>query len=194
MTKTKFLKSLKKAMRGYPAQTVRKTADYYDEMISDRMEDGLSEEAAVKAMPDVEEIVRDIPNEGKHVRQPLSGREIALLIIGFPIWLPLLATAFAIAVSLAAVVFSLIVSLYAVELSLAASAFACLIGALISLFRGEFLQAAMILGAALVTGGLALMLYKPLAQFSVWLFKACKSGCKSCFGWFSRLFSGRTVK
>ncbi len=190
MTRLGFLKSLKKAMKGYSKDTVKKTVDYYDEMISDRMEDGLSEEEAIKAMPAISEIISDLP-EGASARKrrKLSAREIVLLILASPIWLPLLCAGLALIISLLAVIFSLVVSLFAVELSLAAGAVGAAAYGLVYLFSGDFMQALTVLGGALVMAGLALVLYKPILRLTRYLFEAAKNVC----AWIKRRFSGKAV-
>lgn len=52
MQKTEFLDRLRTALADLPAEELEKTLGYYAEMIEDRMEDGMDEEAAVAAMGD----------------------------------------------------------------------------------------------------------------------------------------------
>lgn len=52
MQKTEFLDRLRAALADLPAEELEKTLGYYAEMIEDRMEDGMDEEAAVAAMGD----------------------------------------------------------------------------------------------------------------------------------------------
>lgn len=54
MQKTEFLDRLRAALADLPAEELEKTLGYYAEMIEDRMEDGMDEEAAVAAMGDPE--------------------------------------------------------------------------------------------------------------------------------------------
>ena len=102
MQKTEFLDRLRAALADLPAEELEKTLGYYAEMIEDRMEDGMDEEAAVAAMGDPEAVAREILLDaplGTLVRakikpkRALSGWEILLLVLGAPLWLPLLATA-----------------------------------------------------------------------------------------------------
>ena len=177
MTKARFLKSLKRAMRGYPAETVKKTVDYYDEMISDRMEEGLSEEAAVAAMDSAEQIAASFPTEEgarRRVRRSLTGREIALIIIGFPIWLPLLISAFAVALSLFAVAFALIVALAALLAGLGIAAAGLVVTGIWQLISGNLAVALTFLGGGLIAGGLCLVLIKPCMALENLLVGACK--------------------
>ena len=40
MTKTEFLEQLKNSLTGLSEEDIKKSVDYYEEMIDDRMEDG----------------------------------------------------------------------------------------------------------------------------------------------------------
>ena len=65
MTKQEYLSAIRGKIRKMPADDINKFMDYYNEMIDDRMEDGLSEEDAVADMdaPDdvVDQILADMP-------------------------------------------------------------------------------------------------------------------------------------
>ena len=114
MNKQEFLKALSDRLQGIPKEDREKSLEYYSEMIDDRTEDGLTEEQAVKAMGNVDEIsdkiINDTPIE-KLIRKKvtperkLSALEIVLLTIGFPIWFP-------IGISLIAVAFALYLVLW----------------------------------------------------------------------------------
>ena len=51
MTKQEYLSAIRGKIRKMPADDINKFMDYYSEMIDDRMEDGLSEEDAVRNAP-----------------------------------------------------------------------------------------------------------------------------------------------
>ena len=144
------------------------------------MEDGLSEEEAVAGMGQVETIAAQIrgelpqsPAEGmKGERRGLQGWEILLLVLGFPLWLPLLIAASVLLLSGWIVVWALVLCLWAVELSLVAGAFGGLAAALQYLLRGQMAQGLLLLGASLVLGGLAIFLFY---------------GCKAATGGAARL-------
>ena len=50
MTKQEFLLNLRKGLLGLPPQDIEERLAFYNEMIEDRIEDGLSEEEAVAEM------------------------------------------------------------------------------------------------------------------------------------------------
>ncbi|MBR3979439.1 MAG: hypothetical protein IKJ94_07450 [Oscillospiraceae bacterium] len=148
MDKTTFLSQLQKRLKGLPEEELRQTLEYYAEMIDDRMEEGFSQEEAVAEVGTVEEIAR--PLLPKTPRRKRKGWELALLILGFPLWFPLLIAVFAVAISL-------IASLYAVVVSFAAC---CVGGMLCSVLYGlqrSWAGAAFVFGCGLACGGFALL-------------------------------------
>ena len=176
MSKQEFLERLQEALSGLPQEDITERVNFYSEMIDDRMEDGLSEEAAVAEIGAVEEIktqiVSEVPlpkivKEKIKQKQHLRAWEIVLLVLGSPIWLSLLIAAFAIILSLYIVVWSLIISLWAVEVSFIVSAFAAVAGGIYFAFRGEGM-----LGVALISAGIV------LAGLSVFLFFGCREASR----------------
>ena len=138
MNKERFLIELASALAGLPEDDVEKSLEYYSEMIDDRIEEGLTEEAAVAAVGAIDEIrtqiIKDTPlpkliKEKVKRKRSLNGLEITLLIVGFPIWFPLLAAAASVVFSVYVTLWSLIIVLFAVEISFAACAFAGIVAA-----------------------------------------------------------------
>lgn len=66
MTKQAFMEALTKGLSGLSKEDRERIVEYYSEMISDRMEDGLSEEAAVQDVGNWEDIARQILSEFPH--------------------------------------------------------------------------------------------------------------------------------
>ncbi len=60
MSKQEFLERLQNGLHGLPKEDIDERLMFYSEMIDDRAEEGLSEEQAVSAVGDVEEIVRQV--------------------------------------------------------------------------------------------------------------------------------------
>ena len=50
MTKTEFFAALDALLEHLPEEERKKTLDYYEEAIADRMDDGMTEEEAVAAL------------------------------------------------------------------------------------------------------------------------------------------------
>ena len=90
-------------------------------MIDDRMEDGFSEEDAVKAAGTLEEIAQQAAQEApqetpapENAHRALLCRagKITLLVLGAPLWLPLLATFAALVLTVVAVMASVLATAY----------------------------------------------------------------------------------
>lgn len=133
MKKQEFLDRLCMRLDGLPCEDVKRTVEYYSEMIDDRMEEGFPEEAAVKQMGSIEDIVAqtlaEIPlarlvKERIKPKRQFGAWTVLLLVLGSPIWLSLLAAAFAVLISLYAAIWSVAVSFWAAFVSLVASGFA----------------------------------------------------------------------
>lgn len=150
MDKNTFLQKLQKRLYGLPEEDIQRTLDYYREMIEDRMEEGLSEEEAVANIGSVEEIAE--PLLPKAAKRKMKAWEITLLILGFPVWFPLL-------VASAAVVFSLVVTVYAVDVALAGCAVGGVFCTFLYLLHANWAGAAFIFGAGLACGGLSILCF-----------------------------------
>ena len=130
MKKLEFIKELRSRLKGYPKDVVDNAVNYYSECIDDAVEDGHSEEEAVRALGSMDEIVRntlkDVPLSKlvKNKVKPdhrLNAFEIIILIIGFPLWFPLLMTA-------CAIFFAFYVVLWSLFIAFAATAFGLVAG------------------------------------------------------------------
>ena len=183
MTKAVFMRTLSDRLvsvtpeRIAPTDAVR-SLDYYEEMIDDRMEDGMSEEEAVAAVGHPDDVFRAIlaalpqfpasaERQPEPVPQPVpptrekksSPWKTVLLIVSSPVWVPLLIAAAAILFSLYIALFAVVVSFWGVFVSLAASG-AILIASSIPLFIGEGMPAGMAsLGLGLASAGLAILFF-----------------------------------
>ena len=166
MNKEKFLLDLASALAGLPEEDVERTLEYYSEMIDDRVEDGLSEAEAVAAVGTIEEIraqiIKDTPlskivKERVKPRRSLSGLEITLLIVGFPIWFSLLvagaATLFSVWVSLWAIV----ISFYAMLAAFFGAAIGGLVASSVLLIFGGKLSGLFLLGCSLASAGMGIL-------------------------------------
>ena len=166
MNKCEFLGELEKSLSELPEKDRSRSLDYYGEMIDDRTEEGLSEEEAVQALGSMEDITAQILMDTPlpslvrakvKKRRALKAWETVLLVLGSPVWLPLLIAAVAVVLSLYAVLWVLVAVLYIVALAFAVSAVACLVAAFAYLFSGTPAAAALSLGAAMLCAGLAIL-------------------------------------
>lgn len=193
MGKQEFLARLEEGLSGLPQEDIAERLSFYSEMIDDRVEEGLSEEAAVAEIGPVEEIVSQIVAEiplprivRERVRsnRRLQAWEILLLVLGFPLWFPLLIAAFAIVLALYIVIWAVVISLWAVELSLIVGALGGLAAGALSVFRGEGLKGLAMIGAGLVLAGLSIPLFygcRGAVRGALFLAKKLALGIKSLF-------------
>lgn len=70
MNKTQFLEELSRRLEGLSDAERKIALDFYAELISDRMEEGMTEEAAVAALGSIDQIVRDAAPELQRMAQP----------------------------------------------------------------------------------------------------------------------------
>ena len=165
MNKQEFLAALRERLSGLPQQELDERLAFFEEGIDDRIEEGLSEEAAVASMGSVNEIVgqivADVPlsvlvKEKAKKRRRLQTWEIVLLILGFPVWLPLLIAAFAVLLALYAVLWSVVGALWAVPVSLAAVGVVGIASIVLFSIGGEVFMGLALLGVGLISAGLAI--------------------------------------
>ncbi len=183
MTKLEFIEALKKGLQGLPQADIDRSVEFYSEMIDDRMEEGLSEEEAVKAVGSVDDavnnILKEIPlpkivKEKVRPKRVLSVWEVVLIILGFPLWFPLLAAFFSVILAVVVALWSVIVSLYAVDLSLLLAGVGCIFGSVITFIFGGMPLGLVILAAGLILGGLAVLfflLFNVITKGFLWLHK-----------------------
>lgn len=168
MDKQTFLALLREQLRGLPQSDIEQSLEYYGEMIDDRMEDGVSEEEAVAAMETPEEIARQIlldmplPKVVKakaRPTRPLAIWEIVLIIVGSPVWVPLIFAFVITFFALYMVIWAVIVALYAVNLAFALCGVAAWVQSGIALFTGAGLQVPFYIGLGLASLGIAVLLF-----------------------------------
>lgn len=134
MNKMKFLKLLEQRLQGLPDEDIINTIEYWDEIISDKVEDGMEEKVIINDL-NIDEIVektfKEIPLKKliKAKVKKTKGWTVAFWISTFYIWLPIL-------VSLFAVGLALYVSLWAIVISIGASAIACVGAGLLYILTG----------------------------------------------------------
>ena len=202
MTKQEFLASLREGLRGLPPADIEERIAFYDEMIDDRMEEGLTEEEALAELGSVESVIAQIAAETPLVKlvkekvrreRKRSGKGLTtvLLALGSPIWVSLLIAAFAVVLSLTAAAWSVVVSLYAAALGLAVGGIALVAFSVVDILRGNIPGAAFAVGAGLAAVGLGLLLFPACNALSTGLVKGMK---KLMLGFKSRLMGKMGAK
>ena len=147
MKKEEFLGELRKKLAGLPKEDIENRVSFYDEMISDMVDDGKSEEEAINSLGGVDGVVNEIAKDTPLVKlvkerykpsRKLTGFEIFLLVLGFPLWFPLLMVFLSLCLVCYILVWVLVIVSYAVEAGLIGGAVATGIAFFAGLFAGGF--------------------------------------------------------
>ena len=80
MTKREYLEKLARGLRPLPKEERRRQLDYYEEMLSDRMDEGLNEADAVAAMDPPETVIDRVLREYVASGRPLRRHHVGLWI------------------------------------------------------------------------------------------------------------------
>ena len=168
MKKQEFLADLEDKLSKFPRKDVAERINFYEEMIDDRIEDGLSEEEAVADIGTVDDIYAQFLHELPLLNiikdkikpdQRMSSRKIALIAATSIVWLPLLIAALSVILSLCAVIWSLVIAVWAVQLALAVCAPAGVITGILSFLEGNITHGVLLLGAGILCAGIAIFAY-----------------------------------
>ena len=177
MDRAAFLKALQEQLRRLPEQERQQSLHFYDEMIDDRMEEGMEEQAAVAALGDPGEIARQVLMElslPKLVKTRLRPQrklrvwEIVLLVLGSPVWLPLLLAGAVLFLTLYLVLWILAAACWCVVAAFAVSTLAG-VGFGIWLLWENTASAALAVSAGLCCAGLTILSFFAMWQLSVHL-------------------------
>ncbi len=196
MCKSDFLAALETALQGLPQSDIDKSVEYYNEILDDQMEDGISEADAVTALGAPEEIAKQIlldttlPKLMRAKVKPtrtLRGWEIALLILGSPIWASLLLAAASVLFSLYITIWAIIVCLYACNLTFALSSVICPIQGCVFIFTGHYAAAMFYFGATLACFGITVLTFLGFNNITVKLI----THSKQLLLWIKSLFLKR---
>ena len=166
MKREEYLDRIRALLQNLPPEDLERSLAFYAESIADRMEDGMSEEEAVASMESPEEaanailLEQPLPTLVKvrvKERRQLSALEILLLVLGFPLWLPLLLTALVLVFTFILLAWVLVLVPASVCLALGVSAIAVLFAGVLSLTKIALPALLAAPGAALILAGLAIL-------------------------------------
>ena len=197
MSRDAFIGELRHRMAGLPQEAVDRTVEYYSELIADSMEDGLSEEEAVSRLGSLDEIVanvvKDTPlpqiietriQEKKAKRGGIRAWEVILLVLGAPLWLPLLLAVLAVVLALYVTLWAVVIALWAAVTGVILAGVAAVAAGIFELVRLHVPQGLVLLGGGLVCMGLCALLFLLMKLITVGTVKLCKliwTGIKSLF-------------
>lgn len=168
MNREAFLSELREELFGLPQEDIDERISFYREMIDDRMEDGIAEEDAIAEIGTVnsvkEQIMSEIPlaklvKEKVKPKRRLKAWEIMMLVLGSPVWIPLIIAALAVILAIYSVIWAAVVCVYAADFSLAAGAIAGFAGIVDYLMAGNPAGALFSFGAGAACAGLAMLLF-----------------------------------
>ncbi len=187
MTKAEYLERLRACLGQMPPEEREKQLAYYEELLDDMLEDGLSEAEAASQLGAPEtvasELMAEMPMAALVKSRVQAGGKpsaltVVLLVLGAPLWLPLLLAVFA-------VLLSLLITLWAVGLSVGIAVPAVGLAAVAlgvgTLFGQAALPLLMAIGAIAGGAGLAILGALLLGVIAKGLAKLCRAiwrGCK----------------
>ena len=129
MKKEEFLTELRSKLNGLSKEEIDERINFYSEMIDDRISEGKSEEEAVADLGGVDKVIDDIlkdtpllnlVKERIKPKRRLRAWEIILLILGFPLWFPLMIVFFVLVFVAYLLIWIFVIVTYAIEISLVA--------------------------------------------------------------------------
>ena len=193
MSKTEFIEQLRAALNGLSEEDLKKSVDYYEEMIDDRIEDGISEEEAISGLGSIDEIksriledipIRKIVKEKIKPKRSLAGWEIALLVIGSPVWVPIVLSLIITGLSLYMSFWIIILSLYVTDLSLF---LAGILGIVLAFMQTNgFATGLFLSGIGVTLTGVSVLLFFGFNQITTGMFILSKKFVL----WLKKLFVG----
>ena len=186
MTKKEFIEALSWQLKALPKKERESSLAYYEEMIGESMEDGLSEEEAVAAAGTPEEASEEIFKglsliDKARMTISKSGRsrnatkaEKVLICLGLPILIPLIIAAVSIGLALFVTAWAVFLSWCAVLIALIAGGVGIFAFGIAALVRADAAGGLMYAGAGLVCSGIGLFLLPTIKP----LFKLMKKHLK----------------
>jgi uncharacterized membrane protein len=166
MKKDEFIARLRNNLSGLPKEEREDRVSFYSEMIDDKVADGYPEEEVIEDLGTPEEVakeiigdtpLRTIIKERVKPKRSLKGWEVLLLVLGFPLWFPLVLTIFILFLSGFIVVWSLMIALLAVDLGLLVGGIGSIVIGVLTVSSKGITSAAFIGGAGMAVTGLAII-------------------------------------
>lgn len=201
MNKNEFLAALEKHLSVLPDADRKRSLLYFEEIIADRMEEGLSEEEVIAQMESPEEIAAGIINDAYadgHMgySAPVSEKKrfgdvpmwlvILLAVLAAPIWLPMVVSAVSVILSVYVSIWAVIISLYATAAALIIAGIAGTVASLVFMVAEPIHACLFVAGISLFCVGLGILLVFPSVLCTRW----CVSGTAWCFRKLTGLVKG----
>ena len=182
MNKIEFIDVLAKRLSGFPEKERKQTIDYYYEIISDKIDEGMSEEEAIASLGTIDDIVNltlseiSLPKLIKEKFKPkrkLKNWELILIGCTSIIWVPVLISLVASFIAIYVSLWSVVISLGASAIATAASSLVCLLG-IVDLFTGSIGSGLVLIGFSMFFAGLTIILTILTIQLAKVMVVICK--------------------
>lgn len=193
MTKIQFILALNEKLTSLPKKETEERINFYIEMIDDRIEEGMTEEEAVVAIGNIDEIAAQIISETpltKIAKEKIKPKrkfeiwEIVLFVLGSPIWISLLIAFIAVIFSIYVVLWSVIISFWAIFISLCACTLYGIISGTFFAIKGNIIGVIALIGAGMICSGLSIFTFygcKAITKAMIRLTKKLTLGIKKMF-------------
>ncbi len=161
MTRKEFMSGLRQELAGLPQKEIDETLRYYSEMLLDRMEEGMTEEQAVAGMEPMHVIAARVKAEVRESTPPrpkATSFTKTLVVLGFPVWFPLLALVIGLMVVALILGWVLVLVMWALCLGLFSGGMAALIGQISGAYQSG-LPAVGQIGLGMAAMGLSVFLF-----------------------------------
>jgi len=176
MTKLEFLNELGRRISQLPPDEIDRRLFYYAEMLDDMTEDGMSEEEAVSRLGSPAELAGQILKEAPlstlmrsrmKPKEGWSGLKVLLLVLGAPVWVPLMGVFFVLIGVAYVVLWVLVIALFALVISLGCSGGALLAACVF--WNGGLANELLWVGAGLVCVGVCIPGWLGAVAFGKWI-------------------------
>ncbi|MEG1410976.1 MAG: DUF1700 domain-containing protein [Terrisporobacter sp.] len=139
MTKATFIDTLRRLLKHLDEQECNKFISYYEEIIEDYKESGLTEEEVIEKIGSPQSIAKNILSEQDSINIKIPAfnskiLNIILLILGFPLWGSLLLSA-------VLIILSGYIVIWCIPFTTGVTSFAFFVSALISIIGSPFMMA-----------------------------------------------------
>jgi uncharacterized membrane protein len=193
MTRNEFLWALSNALAGLPQSEIKRVTEYYDELITEAIDEGKTEEEACAGLDKPEDIAGRVRAEMAFIRAeqkptPKSMNAVLLVLLGIfalPIGLPIAIAALSVLFGLFVTVFALIFAAGATVFALGVSGFACIAAGVFVIVGGSPLFGIAMIGASFIVIGLSLIGGVLAVYITKFLVKGVVKLSRSVYAWVS---------
>ncbi|MDO4778845.1 MAG: DUF1700 domain-containing protein [Tissierellia bacterium] len=188
MGKKEFLNSIIKKMSDFPKTEVDKAIEYYSEIIDDKKESGMTEQAAIESLGPIDEIIEELylnsPMKTLIKKRLFPDKSLSiwkniLIIFGSIISLPII---FTVALTIYLIFAVLILMIYIINFSFIVTSIGVLISSIRMAFLSYYTQAIILFGMLLILIGVTILLLiftfkisKKVSKFNSKYFRWLKS-------------------